>query len=129
MARQVDQPIAGLIQDLKQRGLFEETVIVWAGEFGRTPFAQGTDGRDHNPFGFSVWLAGGGIRGGTILGATDELGYYAVEDISTVYDLWATVLHVLGVDHESLTYRFGGRDFRLTDVHGQVLEKILQSSG
>jgi uncharacterized protein (DUF1501 family) len=129
MARQVDQPIAGLIQDLKQRGLFEETVIVWAGEFGRTPFAQGTDGRDHNPFGFSVWLAGGGIRGGTVLGATDELGYYAVEDISTVYDLWATVLHVLGVDHESLTYRFGGRDFRLTDVHGQVLEKILQSSG
>jgi uncharacterized protein (DUF1501 family) len=129
MARQVDQPIAGLIQDLKQRGLFEETVIVWAGEFGRTPFAQGTDGRDHNPFGFSVWLAGGGVRGGTVLGATDELGYYAVEDISTVYDLWATVLHVLGVDHESLTYRFGGRDFRLTDVHGQVLEKILQSSG
>jgi membrane-anchored protein YejM (alkaline phosphatase superfamily) len=129
MARQVDQPIAGLIQDLKQRGLFEETVIVWAGEFGRTPFAQGTDGRDHNPFGFSVWLGGGGIRGGTVLGATDELGYYAVEDISTVYDLWATVLHVLGVDHESLTYRFGGRDFRLTDVHGQVLEKILQGSG
>lgn len=125
MAQQVDQPIAGLIQDLKQRGLFEETVIVWAGEFGRTPFAQGSDGRDHNPFGFSVWLAGGGIRGGTSLGATDELGYHAVENVTTVYDLWATVLHVLGVDHEALTYRFGGRDFRLTDVHGRVLSQIL----
>lgn len=125
MAQQVDQPIAGLIQDLKQRGLFEETVIVWAGEFGRTPFAQGSDGRDHNPFGFSIWLAGGGIRGGTSLGATDELGYHAVENVTTVYDLWATVLHVLGVDHEALTYRFGGRDFRLTDVHGRVLSQIL----
>jgi hypothetical protein len=125
MAQQVDQPIAGLIHDLKQRGLFEETVIVWAGEFGRTPFAQGSDGRDHNPFGFSVWLAGGGIRGGTVYGATDDLGYHAVENVTTVYDLWATVLHVLGVDHEALTYHFGGRDFRLTDVHGRVLSAIL----
>ena len=125
MAQQVDQPIAGLIRDLKQRGLFEETLIVWAGEFGRTPFAQGSDGRDHNPFGFSVWLAGGGIKGGTTYGATDDLGYHAVENVATVYDLWATVLHVLGVDHEALTYRFGGRDFRLTDVHGHVIRDIL----
>jgi len=125
MAQQVDQPIAGLIRDLKQRGLFEETLIVWAGEFGRTPFAQGSDGRDHNPFGFSVWLAGGGIKGGTTYGATDDLGYHAVENVTTVYDLWATVLHVLGVDHEALTYRFGGRDFRLTDVHGNVIRGIL----
>lgn len=125
MAQQVDKPIAGLIRDLKQRGLFDETVIVWAGEFGRTPFAQGSDGRDHNPYGFSVWLAGGGIKGGTIHGATDDLGYHAVEDVTTVYDLWATVLHVLGVDHERLTYRHGGRDFRLTDVQGRVIREIL----
>ncbi|MBL9169751.1 MAG: DUF1501 domain-containing protein [Verrucomicrobiales bacterium] len=125
MAFQVDQPIAGLIKDLKARGLFEETLIVWAGEFGRTPFAQSTDGRDHNPFGFSVWLAGGGVRGGTAHGATDDLGYYAVEEVCTVYDLWATVQHLLGLNHEQLTYRFGGRDYRLTDVHGQVIRPIL----
>ena len=125
MARQVDQPIAGLIQDLKRRGLFDETLVVWAGEFGRTPFAQGTDGRDHNPFGFSVWMAGGGIKGGVTYGATDDLGYHAVENRATVYDLWATVLHQLGIDHEALTYRHGGRDFRLTDVHGNVLHEIL----
>ncbi|MCY2967855.1 MAG: DUF1501 domain-containing protein [Planctomycetota bacterium] len=125
MAQQVDQPIAGLIRDLKQRGLFEETLIVWAGEFGRTPFAQGSDGRDHNPYGFSVWLAGGGVKGGTIYGATDDLGYHAVENVSTVYDLWATVLHLLGVDHERLTYRHGGRDFRLTDVHGAVISGVI----
>jgi membrane-anchored protein YejM (alkaline phosphatase superfamily) len=125
MARQVDQPIAGLLTDLAQRGLLDETLVVWAGEFGRTPFAQGNDGRDHNPFGFSVWLAGGGVRGGTIYGATDDLGYHAVEQVSTVYDLWATVLHLLGVNHEELTFRSGGRDFRLTDVHGQVLHGVL----
>lgn len=125
MAQQVDQPIAGLIRDLKQRGLFEETLIVWAGEFGRTPFAQGSDGRDHNPFGFSVWLAGSGIKGGVTYGATDDHGYHAVENVATVYDLWATVLHALGVDHEALTYRFGGRDFRLTDVHGRVMQEVL----
>jgi hypothetical protein len=125
MAFQVDQPIAGLIKDLKARGLFDETLIVWAGEFGRTPFAQSGDGRDHNPFGFSVWLAGGGIKGGTVHGATDELGYYAVQDVCTVYDLWATVQHLIGIDHEKLTYRFGGRDFRLTDVHGQVVKAVL----
>ena len=124
MAASVDQPIAGLIQDLKQRGLLEETLIIWAGEFGRTPFSQGSDGRDHNPYGYSVWLAGGGAKGGTVYGATDELGYHAVENVATVYDLWATVLHLLGVDHEALTYRFGGRDFRLTDVHGRVIGDI-----
>lgn len=125
MATQVDQPIAGLIHDLKRRGLFEETLVVWAGEFGRTPFAQGSDGRDHNPFGFSVWIAGGGVKGGTTYGATDDLGYHAVEHPVTVHHLWATVLHLLGVDHEKLTYRFGGRDFRLSDVHGRVIHDIL----
>jgi hypothetical protein len=125
MALQVDQPIWALIHDLKQRGLLAETLVVWAGEFGRTPFSQGTLGRDHNPYGFSIWMAGGGTKGGSILGATDELGYYAIEDKCTVYDMWATVLHLLGIDHERLTYRYSGRDFRLTDVHGNVLKKIL----
>lgn len=125
MARQVDQPLAGLITDLKARGLWESTVIIFSGEFGRTPFSQGTDGRDHNPYGFSSLLAGGAIRGGVAYGATDELGYYAVENIATVYDLYATVLHALGIDHEKLTYRFGGRDFRLTDVHGHVIRDVL----
>ena len=125
MARQVDQPLAALIQDLKSRGLLDETLIIFSGEFGRTPFSQGGDGRDHNPFGFSLWLAGGGIKGGTAYGATDELGYYAVENKCEIYDLYATVLHLLGLDHERLTYRFGGRDFRLTDVHGQVIREIL----
>lgn len=125
MALQVDQPIAALIADLRARGLLDETLIVWAGEFGRTPFSQGSDGRDHNPYGFSVWLAGGGVKRGTTYGATDDLGYYAVENKATVYDMWATVLHQLGVDHEELTYRYGGRDFRLTDVHGRVIKDIL----
>lgn len=125
MARQVDQPIAGLIKDLDQRGLLEETLIVWTGEFGRTPFSQGSNGRDHNPFGFSVWLAGGGIKGGSWYGATDDFGYRATENPCTLYDLWATVLHQLGIDHERLTYRSGGRDVRLTDVHGVVLKDVL----
>ena len=125
MAHQVDQPIAGLIKDLRQRGLLDETLIVWAGEFGRTPFSQGSDGRDHNPFGFSVFLAGGGVRGGTAYGRTDELGYRVVDGRCDVYDLWATVLHVLGLDHERLTYRYAGRDVRLTDVHGRVLSELL----
>ncbi|MFN3159086.1 MAG: DUF1501 domain-containing protein [Rubinisphaera brasiliensis] len=125
MSNQVDQPIAALINDLRQRGLLDETLIVWAGEFGRTPFSQGNSGRDHNPFGFSVWMAGGGVKGGTTYGATDELGYHAVENRCEIYDLWATVLHQLGVNHEKLTYRYGGRDFRLTDVHGNVLTPIL----
>lgn len=125
MAAQVDQPIAALIADLKARGLLDETLIVWAGEFGRTPFSQGSNGRDHNPMGFSIWLAGGGVQGGAAYGATDELGYRAVENRCTIYDLWATVLHQLGIDHERLTYRYGGRDMRLTDVHGNVLHQIL----
>ncbi|MDG2381147.1 MAG: DUF1501 domain-containing protein [Pirellulaceae bacterium] len=124
-SRAVDQPIAGLLTDLEQRGMLEETLVVWAGEFGRTPFAQGSDGRDHNPFGFTIWLAGGGIRGGAVYGATDEFGYRVVEGKLTIHDLHATMLHVLGVDHTRLTFRFGGRDMRLTDVHGNVVQDIL----
>ncbi len=120
----VDQPIAGLLRDLKARGLFESTLVVWAGEFGRTPFAQG-DGRDHDPFGFTIWLAGAGIRGGTVYGETDEFGYKAIRDRVEIHDLHATMLHLLGVDHTRLTFRFGGRDMRLTDVHGRVVEGIL----
>ncbi len=125
MASQVDLPLAGLITDLKSRGLWDSTLIIFSGEFGRTPFSQGSDGRDHNPTGFSAWLAGGGIRGGSVYGATDELGYYAVENKADIYDFYATVLHLLGLDHEKLTYRFGGRDFRLTDVAGHVIKDIL----
>jgi len=125
MAHQVDQPIAALVKDLKSRGLLESTLIVWAGEFGRTPFAQGTDGRDHNPYGFTIWMGGGGVKGGHIHGATDDFGYHSVENVSTIYDLWATVLHLMGVDHEQLTYRFSGRDLRLTDVHGNVMREII----
>lgn len=125
MAYQVDQPIGALLEDLDSRGLLDETIVVWAGEFGRTPFTQGSNGRDHNPFGYSVWLAGGGVRGGVVYGATDEYGYHVVENKTTVYDLWATVLHLLGLNHFDLTYRFGGRDFRLTDVHGNVIHDIV----
>jgi hypothetical protein len=124
-ARAVDQPIAGLLQDLKQRGLLDSTLVVWAGEFGRTPFAQGGDGRDHNEHGFTVWMAGGGIRPGMSYGATDEWGYRAVEKPLEMHDLHATILHQLGLDHTQLTYRFGGRDFRLTDVKGNVIRDIL----
>jgi membrane-anchored protein YejM (alkaline phosphatase superfamily) len=124
-ARAVDRPIAGLLKDLKSRGLLDETVVVWAGEFGRTPMAQGKNGRDHNPFGYTIWLAGGGIRGGTIFGATDDYGYYAVENKREMHDLHATLLHLLGIDHKRLTYRFSGRDIRLTDVYGEVIEEIL----
>lgn len=124
-ARAVDQPIAALIKDLKQRGLLKDTLIVWAGEFGRTPFAQGSDGRDHNPFGFTVWLAGGGVKAGTIYGATDEFGYKAIENRTEMHDLHATILHLMGVDHTRSTFRFGGRDMRLTDVKGHVLHDIL----
>ena len=125
MAHQVDQPIAGLLQDLKVRGLLDETLVIWAGEFGRTPFSQGSDGRDHNPYGFSIWMAGGGIKGGTVYGSTDEFGYHVTENKCDFYDLWATVLHLLGLNHENLTYRHGGRDLRLTDVHGRILNPIL----
>jgi hypothetical protein len=124
-ARAVDQPVAALLKDLKGRGLLDSTLVVWAAEFGRTPFAQGADGRDHNPFGFTVWLAGGGVKGGTTYGATDEYGYKAVEGRCDVHDLHATMLHLLGVDHKRLTYRWGGRDMRLTDVHGELITPIL----
>jgi hypothetical protein len=121
----VDQPIAGLLKDLKSRGLLDSTLVVWAGEFGRTPFAQGADGRDHNPFGYSIWMAGGGAKGGTIYGATDEYGYKVVENKVEMYDLHATMLHLLGMDHKRLTYRWGGRDMRLTDVHGDVIDQVV----
>ena len=120
-----DRPIAGLLQDLKARGLLEETLVIWGGEFGRTPAAEGTDGRDHHPYGFTMWLAGGGVRGGMAYGATDEFGWDAVEDRVHVHDLHATILHLLGLDHEKLTYRHTGRDYRLTDVYGNVVRAIL----
>ncbi len=121
----VDQPIAALLGDLKARGLWDETLVLWAGEFGRTPFAQGTNGRDHNPFGFTVWLAGGGVKGGMTYGTTDEYGYKVVDNKVEMYDLHATMLHLLGLDHTRLTFRFGGRDMRLTDVHGEVVRPVL----
>ncbi len=124
-ARAVDQPIAALLKDLKTRDLLKETLVVWAGEFGRTPFAQGSDGRDHNPFGFSIWMAGGGVKGGMTYGATDEYGYKVVENRVTIHDLHATMLHLLGLEHTKLTFRFGGRDMRLTDVHGELVKEIL----
>ncbi len=124
-ARAVDQPIAALLADLKSRGMLDETLVVFSGEFGRTPFAQGSNGRDHNPFGFSCWLAGGGVKGGMAYGATDEYGYKAVEKKAEMYDLHATMLHLLGIDHKRLTFRFGGRDMRLTDVKGEILTEIL----
>jgi hypothetical protein len=124
VAREVDQPITALIQDLKQRGLFEDTLLVWGGEFGRTPMAQG-NGRDHHIKGFSMWLAGGGIKGGTTYGATDEFGYNAVENVVHVHDLHATMLHLLGIDHERLTFPYQGRPMRLTDVFGNVVKGVL----
>ena len=125
MALQVDQPIGGLLIDLKRLGLLEETLVIWAGEFGRTPFHQGSNGRDHNPYGFSVWMAGGGIKGGTIYGQTDDYGYHVVEGKATIWDLWATVLNQLGLNHENLTFRYAGRDVRLTDVHGHVIHEVV----
>jgi uncharacterized protein DUF1501 len=121
----VDQPIGALLGDLKQRGLLDETLVVWAGEFGRTPFAQGSDGRDHNPYAGSIWLAGAGVKGGTIYGQTDDYGYKVVENKVEIHDFHATLLHLLGIDHKRLTFRFGGRDMRLTDVHGEVIKDIL----
>ncbi|MDG1896768.1 MAG: DUF1501 domain-containing protein, partial [Fuerstiella sp.] len=126
-ASETDQPIAGLLADLDQRGLLNDTLVVWGGEFGRLPVAQNSakPGRDHNPHAFTYWMAGGGIKGGTTYGATDEVGHKAVDDRVSVNDLHATILHQLGVNHEQLTYRHNGRDFRLTDVAGKVIEKIL----
>jgi hypothetical protein len=120
-----DKPIAGLLTDLKRTGLLKDTLVIWGGEFGRTPTAENADGREHHPFGFTMWLAGGGIKGGLTYGATDEFGWHAVEKKVHVHDLHATVLHLLGVDHERLTYRYAGRDYRLTDVHGKVVTDIL----
>jgi hypothetical protein len=130
-AGMADQPIAALLKDLKQRGLLDDTMVIWASEFGRTPLGENrggstnVTGRDHHPFGFSLWLAGGGIKGGQVIGQTDELGWGVVEDPVSVHDLHGTILHCFGFDHEKLTYRFQGRDFRLTDVHGSVVQKLL----
>ncbi|WP_145213504.1 DUF1501 domain-containing protein [Gimesia alba] len=126
-SRMVDKPIAGLLADLKQRGLLEDTLVVWGGEFGRTPIAQGTNGRDHNPQGYSMWLAGAGVKRGHVHGATDEYGYYATRDKVHIHDLHATLLHLMGMDHKRLTYRYAGRDFRLTDIYGEVVHEILTS--
>jgi len=122
---QIDKPIAGLIQDLKQRGLLEDTLVVWAGEFGRTPHGQGGDGRDHNNKGYTTFMAGGGVKKGFTYGATDEHGYDAVEGKMHTHDWHATILHLMGLDHEKLTYNHAGRDFRLTDVHGKVAKEIM----
>ena len=124
-AAEVDKPIAGLLQDLKSRGLLEDTLVLWGGEFGRTPTAQGSDGRDHNPEAFTMWMAGGGVKPGLSYGATDDYSYYSVENKVHFHDLHATILHLLGLDHLKLTYKYAGRDFRLTDVHGNVVKGIL----
>jgi hypothetical protein len=123
-AKATDKPVAGLLADLKRRGLLDSTLVVWGGEFGRTPTREGGDGRDHNPHGYTMWLAGGGTKGGTRVGATDELGYYAAENKIHLHDLHATLLALLGLDHEKLTYRYAGRDFRLTDVEGRVVREV-----
>jgi uncharacterized protein (DUF1501 family) len=124
-AREIDQPIAALLTDLKQRGMLEDTLVIWGGEFGRTPTTQGSNGRDHNAYGFTLWMAGAGVRAGTTFGATDEFGFRAVQNKVHVHDFHATLLHLLGFDHERLTYRYAGRDFRLTDVHGEVIRGVL----
>ncbi|HVK19196.1 MAG TPA: DUF1501 domain-containing protein [Fimbriiglobus sp.] len=120
-----DRPIAGLLADLHARGLLQDTLVVWGGEFGRTPTAEGSDGREHHPFGFTMWLAGGGVKAGFSYGKTDEFGWHAVEEKVHVHDLHATILHQMGLDHEKLTYRHAGRDYRLTDVHGRVVDDVL----
>jgi len=125
LAAEVDKPIAGLLKDLKQRGMLDDTLVIWGGEFGRTPTAQGKNGRDHNPHAFTWWMAGGGVKAGFSYGQSDEFGFYAAVDKVHVHDLHATILHLLGIDHERLTYPYGGRDFRLTDVEGNVIQQIL----
>ncbi len=124
-AMEVDQPIAALLTDLKSRGLLDETLVLWGGEFGRTPVAQGDDGRDHNPQGYTMWMAGGGVRAGLVYGKTDDYGYYSVENKVHLHDLHATMLNLLGFEHTKLTFKYGGRDFRLTDVHGEVVHDII----
>ena len=120
-----DLPIAGLLKDLKARGLMKDTLVIWGGEFGRTPTAEGNDGREHHPFGFTMWLAGAGVKTGIVHGATDDFGWHAVQDKVHVHDLHATILHLMGIDHEKLTYRYAGRDYRLTDVYGNIVNPIL----
>src|SRR5438270_628811 len=124
-AKKSDKPIAALLKDLKSRGMLEDTLVIWGGEFGRTPTSQGAKGRDHHSTGFSMWLAGGGVKGGMVYGATDDIGMIATENRAHVHDLHATILHLMGLDHEKLTFRYSGRDFRLTDVHGKVVKEIL----
>jgi hypothetical protein len=125
LAREVDKPIAGLLKDLKQRGMLNDTLVIWGGEFGRTPTAQGDNGRDHNPHAFTWWMAGGGVKTGFSYGESDDFGFYAAKDKVHIHDLHATILHLLGIDHERLTYPYGGRDFRLTDVEGNVVHEIM----
>ena len=130
LAAEIDGPIAALLSDLQSRGMLDETLVMWGGEFGRTPSVelasnQPKQGRDHNHYGFTVWMAGGGIKGGTVYGSTDEFGFAAQENPVSAHDLHATILHLMGLDHEKLTYRYAGRDFRLTDVHGNVLREIV----
>jgi uncharacterized protein (DUF1501 family) len=124
VANETDRPVAALLGDLKQRGLLDNTLVLWGGEFGRTPTAQGT-GRDHHPHAFTMWMAGGGVKAGTTYGSTDEFGWYVQETPVHVHSLHATILHLLGIDHEKLTYRYSGRDFRLTDVHGEVVHDLI----
>ena len=124
-AKEVDKPVAGLLKDLKARGLLQDTLVIWSGEFGRTPVSQGGDGRDHNPYGYTLWMAGGGVKAGFIYGATDDIGYHAAQDRMHIHDFHATMLHLLGFDHTKLTYRYSGRDFRLTDVAGNVARGVL----
>lgn len=124
MCRWTDKPIAGLLKDLKSRGLLDETLVIWGSEFGRTPVSENGKGRDHNPTGFTMWMAGGGVKGGFSYGETDDYGFYATRDKVHVHDLHATMLALLGMDHEQLTYRWAGRDFRLTDVHGRVVHEL-----
>ncbi|MCH2200485.1 MAG: DUF1501 domain-containing protein [Fuerstiella sp.] len=124
-ALEVDIPVAGLLKDLKRRGLLDDTLVLWASEFGRTPVAESRDGRDHNPYGYTIWMAGGGVKGGMTYGATDEIGFFAVENKVTIHDLHATILYQLGLDHEQLAYYYGGRDFRPTDVDGEVVHGLL----
>ncbi len=124
-AMEVDQPIAALLKDLKQRGLLDDTLVLWGGEFGRTPVSQGTNGRDHNPQGYTMWMAGGGIKAGIRHGATDDYGYFAIHDKVHLHDLQATILHQLGLDHTKLTYNYAGRDFRLTDIAGEVVHDVI----
>jgi uncharacterized protein (DUF1501 family) len=125
LARDIDQPIAALLADLKRTGLLEDTLVIWGGEFGRTPTSENGDGRDHNHYGFTMWMAGGGVRGGMTYGETDDFGFRAAHNKVHIHDLHATILYLLGIDHEKLTYRYSGRDFRLTDVHGRILHDIV----